>query len=228
MRGDAGRCGETRGDAASRLARRGRVRRPRGAVGPEDEGEHLRALARAQREDVQRVDRPIPVARHLQARARRHDLAKHRRLARVERVRAELVLDLAARHEVDASLEDAVADAEIRVGDLADQVAAAALYPARNVVQRGAVPRTELQRPPRVRSIEQAAPVLLLADGVVPGVLYAVGVVAKEDKGCDVVGERRERVVNNGGERRRRWQEPDAPRASHLPVVARLRQQIVA
>jgi len=160
--------------------------------------------------------------------ARADELTEDRLLARVLRVGLQQPLHVVEVVEVAAgrlaALEDLVADAEVGVGDLGHEVAAARRDAAADVVRGAPVPRRELARPARLRRVEQRVPVLLDADLIVEGVDERHLVVAVLEEGAREDGDGEVKVPEDGGDERVGALEEDAAGPLHLPVRLRPRQ----
>eukprot|EP00967_Tisochrysis_lutea_P126537 scaffold214127_cov28-Tisochrysis_lutea.AAC.1 len=119
-----------------------------------------------------------------------------------------------------------VADAQVRVRDLAHEVAIAVGDALVFVDQAVALPRAELARHPRANAGELVGPPLFGANLVVPCVHDSDRVVAKEDKGAHVGLEWRVSIKNKGCEHRFRRREPRAAGAGRLPVFVRHQRRL--
>mmetsp|Transcript_37721 Transcript_37721/g.121246 ORF Transcript_37721/g.121246 Transcript_37721/m.121246 type:complete len:406 (+) Transcript_37721:110-1327(+) len=157
-----------------------RVCRPRLAICPEQAREHLdRPRGVAHGDDVERVDVGEVAGGEAQTRLahRRNQLRHDGALALVPRVlpqhfreRCHVAGLCDRRCKVFTALEHLVADADVRVGDLADQVGNPGSHAISHVDHLPVGPKCQLPRPARADGIEQADPVLLGASDIQVGV----------------------------------------------------------
>ena len=127
-------------------------------------------------------------------------------------------LDVRQAREVDAALQDLVANAKVGVRDLAHERRLAMLHSGADIVSRGAVPRCELARPLGGRLVQQRQPKLLDAGLVVPRVDEAVAVGAILQEGSAEDGQSEVKVPEERGDEGVGPDKEDSAGTSDLPV----------